>query len=100
MKAHTLLGLIYLSFLAPQLFAQTNGSTSPVIPEEARRHFVMGTTLFKDAKTADDFAQVVSEFKQAADLAPQLKRGPHRTRFTFSKPSRVKWRPPQRSAMT
>ena len=31
----------------------------------------MGTTLFKDAKTLDDYSQVVSEFKQAADLAPQ-----------------------------
>lgn len=31
----------------------------------------MGTTLFKEAKTADDFTQVEGEFKQAADLAPQ-----------------------------
>jgi hypothetical protein len=31
----------------------------------------MGTTLFKDAKTPDDYAQVESEFKQAVDLAPQ-----------------------------
>jgi tetratricopeptide (TPR) repeat protein len=46
-------------------------TTTPLIPEEARKHFVMGTTLFKDAKTADDFLQVESEFKQAADLAPQ-----------------------------
>ena len=41
-----------------------------IIPEEARRHFVMGTTLFKDAKTPDDYAQVGSQFKQAVDLAP------------------------------
>lgn len=46
-------------------------NTAADIPEEARKHFVMGTTLFKDAKTADDFSQVESEFKQAADLAPQ-----------------------------
>jgi hypothetical protein len=46
-------------------------TTAAPIPEEARKHFVIGTTLFKDAKTADDFSQVVSEFKKAADLAPQ-----------------------------
>jgi hypothetical protein len=28
----------------------------------------MGTTLFKDAKSPDDYAQVENEFKQAADL--------------------------------
>ena len=44
---------------------------SPSIPEEARKHFVMGATLFKDAKTSDDFGQVESQFKQAVDLAPQ-----------------------------
>jgi len=42
----------------------------PPIPEEARRHFVGGTVLFKDAKSLDDFKQVVDEFKQAAHLAP------------------------------
>src|ERR1039458_8527544 len=46
-------------------------TTQSPIPEEARRHFVMGATLFKDAKTHDEFLQVASEFKQAADLAPQ-----------------------------
>ena len=40
------------------------------VPEEARRHFVKGVTLFKEAKTADAYAQVVGEFKQAVDLAP------------------------------
>jgi hypothetical protein len=43
----------------------------PVIPEDARRHEVIGTTLFKDAKTPDDYSQVTAEFEQAADLAPQ-----------------------------
>jgi tetratricopeptide (TPR) repeat protein len=51
--------------------ASTNAVSQPPIPEEARKHFVMGTTLFKDAKTPDDYSQVVSEFKQATDLAPQ-----------------------------
>lgn len=80
MKSLRFLALICLSLLAPSLFGQT-ASTAPSsgnppippaqIPEEARKHFVMGTTLFKDAKTAADFSQVETEFKQAMDLAPQ-----------------------------
>lgn len=31
----------------------------------------MGTALFKDAKSADDFSLVISKFKLAAELAPQ-----------------------------
>ena len=42
----------------------------PLIPEEARRHFVRGAALFKDANSADDFTQVLDEFRQATDLAP------------------------------
>jgi TonB family protein len=42
----------------------------PPIPEEARRHFVRGTALFKDAKSPDDFKQVTEEFQQAVRLAP------------------------------
>jgi tetratricopeptide (TPR) repeat protein len=42
----------------------------PPIPEEARRHFVRGTALFKDAKSPDDYKQVVDEFTQATHLAP------------------------------
>ena len=80
MKTNTLLALICLSLLTPPLFGQTNApadstnavTTPPPIPEAARKHFVMGTTLFTNATTAADFAQVVSEFKQAANLAPQL----------------------------
>jgi hypothetical protein len=51
--------------------AQTTNTGSSPIPEEARKHFVMGATLFKDARTADEFSQAESEFKQATDLAPQ-----------------------------
>ena len=69
------LTIVWLVISSLSLFAQdtsTNAvTTPPPIPEEARKHFVMGTALFKDAKTADDFAQVTGEFKQAADLAPQ-----------------------------
>ena len=54
------------------LFAQdAAANAASVIPEAARKHFVMGTALFKDAKTAEDYAQVTGEFKQAAELAPQ-----------------------------
>lgn len=42
----------------------------PPIPEEARKHFVIGTTLFKDAKTQDDYKLVIDEFRQAVHLAP------------------------------
>lgn len=42
----------------------------PLIPEEARRHFVRGAALFKDAAFPDDFKQVLDEFRQATDLAP------------------------------
>ncbi len=42
----------------------------PPIPEEARRHFVRGTTLFKDAKSPDDYKQVDDELLQAVHLAP------------------------------
>ena len=42
----------------------------PPIPEEARRHFVRGSALFKDAKAPDDYKQVVDEFTQAVHLAP------------------------------
>jgi len=44
--------------------------TLPSIPTEARRHFVIGATLFKDGKTADDFKQASDEFLQAVRLAP------------------------------
>jgi hypothetical protein len=42
----------------------------PSIPTEARRHFVMGQTMFKDAKSPADSAQAGDEFLQAARLAP------------------------------
>jgi hypothetical protein len=67
MKAHTLLVLICLSLFTPSLFAQT----APPIPEEARKHFVMGETMFKEAKSTDNFSQAAGEFTEAARLAPQ-----------------------------
>jgi hypothetical protein len=63
--------LIGFSLFTPLLVAQPPAPTPAPIPEEARRHFIMGTTLFKEAKSANDFAQVENQFNQAADLAPQ-----------------------------
>jgi tetratricopeptide (TPR) repeat protein len=71
MKAYVLCVLAGFMLVTPSLVAQNNGTAPPAIPEEARRHFVIGATLFKDAKTPDDYAQVESQFKQAVDLAPQ-----------------------------
>jgi hypothetical protein len=42
----------------------------PPIPTEARKHFVRGATLAKDAKSPDDFSQVSEEFSQAVRIAP------------------------------
>jgi tetratricopeptide (TPR) repeat protein len=42
----------------------------PPIPEEARKHYVMGTTLLKEAKTSDDYAQACAELTQAIANAP------------------------------
>jgi tetratricopeptide (TPR) repeat protein len=78
LKKTKLLALIFLSLIAPLSFGQSKApagtgdvTAPPPIPEEARRHFVMGTTLFGDAKTVDDYSQAENEFKQAVDLAPQ-----------------------------
>jgi len=79
MKTYLLFIFVGFCVAIPSLVSQTGATTdkqsvattqSP-IPEEARKHFVMGATLCKDAKSHDDFLQVAGEFKQAADLAPQ-----------------------------
>ena len=71
MKTFVLCALVGFTLSAPILRAQATATSPAPIPEEARKHFVMGATLFKDAKTPDDYAQVESQFKQAVDLAPQ-----------------------------
>jgi hypothetical protein len=55
--------VIQLATAMPQL---------PPIPEEARKHFVMGHTIFEEAKNTNDFAQAASEFKEAIKQAPWL----------------------------
>ena len=42
----------------------------PPIPEEARKHFVMGQTFIKEAKNTNAFSLASREFIQAARLAP------------------------------
>ena len=72
MKTKILSALIGLvCFIQPLCAQDAATNAAPVIPEAARKHFVMGTALFKDAKTAEDYAQVTGEFQQAAELAPQ-----------------------------
>ncbi len=79
MKRHLLITLVSFCMVTPYLLSQTKvnagkpsvAATQAPIPEEARKHFVMGATLFKDAKTPGDYALVESQFKQATDLAPQ-----------------------------
>ncbi len=44
--------------------------TLPPIPEEARKHFVRGGVLFKDATTTNDFKAAIKEFSAAVHLAP------------------------------
>jgi hypothetical protein len=42
----------------------------PPVPEEARKHFIKGGVLFKEAKSPADFTQALDEFKQAVQIAP------------------------------
>jgi len=56
---------------------------APTIPEEARKHFVMGTALFKDAKTPDDCEQVSTEFNQAIFHAPWWKEAYYNLALTY-----------------
>jgi hypothetical protein len=71
MKTYVLYTLAGLTLVSPFLFGQTNATPQPPIPEEARKHFVMGETMFKEAKNVDAFTQAVAEFTEAARLAPQ-----------------------------
>jgi hypothetical protein len=71
MKTYVLLTLLCLSCLTPTLVAQTKVTAPTTIPEEARKHFVMGTTMFNEAKKSDAFSQAATEFAEAARLAPQ-----------------------------
>jgi hypothetical protein len=43
---------------------------APAIPEEARRHYVLGKTFFEGAKKPEDFNDAIAEFKSALLLAP------------------------------
>jgi tetratricopeptide (TPR) repeat protein len=43
---------------------------APVISEEARRQYVMGKTLFEDAKNVQDFNDAIEKFRKALLIAP------------------------------
>jgi len=43
---------------------------APMIPEEARRHYVMAKTLFDGAKKVEDFNDPITEFRGALLVAP------------------------------
>jgi hypothetical protein len=42
----------------------------PAVPEEARRHFVIGNTLQRDAKDAAGASLAIAEYRQALGMAP------------------------------
>lgn len=54
-----------LLLFAPAVYAQN------AIPEEARRAFVQGSTLAKEAKTPEQQLLAVESFQKAVDLAPK-----------------------------
>jgi len=55
----------------------------PPIPNEARRYFVRGAALIKDAKSPADSAQAANEFLQAARLAPWWPEARYNTAAAF-----------------
>jgi tetratricopeptide (TPR) repeat protein len=43
---------------------------APAIPEEARRQYIMGKTLFEDAKSVQDFKDSIEKLRKALLIAP------------------------------
>jgi hypothetical protein len=74
MRSFNIIVGLALLIPSPQLFAQeprtTTTPTPAPIPEEARKHFVMGETMFKEARNVDNFSQAAKEFAVAARLVP------------------------------
>lgn len=60
------------SWAAAQNVAKLSATvdTLPPTPAEARRHLVMGQTIFKAATSTNDFQQAYAEFYQASTNAP------------------------------
>ena len=72
MKSPRIILLLALLVSLLPLFAQdatTNAAT--VIPEAAREHFLMGSTLYSNATSVAGFKLAAKGFQQAAELAPQ-----------------------------
>jgi tetratricopeptide (TPR) repeat protein len=57
-----LLGLLLMSF--------STGIFGQAVSDEARRHFDRGMAAVEMAKSPDDYAPAIMEFKQAVSLAP------------------------------
>lgn len=57
--------LMFLLSCAPAVYAQS------AVPEEARRAFVQGSILAKEAKTPEQQVLAVESFQKAVDLAPK-----------------------------
>jgi tetratricopeptide (TPR) repeat protein len=43
---------------------------TPAVPEEARRQYIMGKTLFDDARNVQDFNDAIEKFRKALLIAP------------------------------
>ena len=71
MGNHALLAVAGSMLAAPVPRAQATPASAAPIPEEARSHFVMGETIFKEAKSPENFSQAAAEFTEATQLAPQ-----------------------------
>jgi tetratricopeptide (TPR) repeat protein len=44
--------------------------SAPAVPEEARRQYIMGKTLFEDARSVQDFNDAIEKFRKALLIAP------------------------------
>ncbi len=71
MRKYALLAISGFILAIPPLVGQSNPASPALIPEEARKHFVMGETIFKEAKSPENFSQAAAEFTEATQLAPQ-----------------------------
>ena len=65
------IAIAWLVCAAISALLQISRAEPPAVPEEARKYFVMGTTLMNESRSADDAALAAGKFKQAAELAPQ-----------------------------
>ena len=60
----------FLIVLALLLVSFSTGAFGQAVSDEAKRHFDRGMAAVEMAKSPDDYAPAIKEFKQAASLAP------------------------------